>query len=112
MMKKVPAPFVFVFCFCAALAAGHAWAAWTGLQAPPCPGSVDCYPWGAEGPAAGRWRYLSKGNYALVHGAQILAIIMWGGLLATQIAREGREGVVLRALTWLAAIGWAILFLV
>jgi hypothetical protein len=35
-------------------------------NAQPCsvrPISPDCYPWGAEGPAAGHWRYASKRNY-------------------------------------------------
>lgn len=35
--------------------------------------SADCYPWGAEGPAAERWSYASKSNYIL-RGLAMLAL--------------------------------------
>jgi hypothetical protein len=40
------------------------------VGAQPCP-APDCYPWGAEGPAAGHWAYQSKSNYLAAGFAEL-----------------------------------------
>jgi len=58
------------------------------LAAQPCPTGPDCYPWGAEGPAAGTWSYASKSNY-LVRGFGQLALTAGTGLFL--IWKAGRN---------------------
>ena len=41
------------------------------LNAQPCPAGSGCYPWGAEGPFAGRWSYASKANYIVSDAVQL-----------------------------------------
>jgi hypothetical protein len=93
------------------LVGGHLWAAWWALQSSACPGAADCYPWGAEGPAAGSWRYLSKDNYVLIHCAQALLVTMGGAALVAHVEREERSSLMLRRAAWLAVAGWVVLFL-
>jgi hypothetical protein len=38
----------------------------------------NCYPWGSEGPVAGRWRYESKINYLIIGFAQVAVLIGLG----------------------------------
>jgi hypothetical protein len=49
------------------------------LGAQPCPAGPGCYPWGAEGPAAGVWSYQSKSHY-LIRGFVQLALVAGAGL--------------------------------
>jgi hypothetical protein len=56
-----------------------------GSEACPAP---DCYPWGAEGPAAGAWSYASKANY-LLRGSAQLALLLAAGLFL--VWRAGRD---------------------
>jgi hypothetical protein len=53
-----------------------------------CPAGPDCYPWGAEGPAAGVWSYASKTNY-LIRGFAQLVLVLGAGLFL--IWRAGRD---------------------
>jgi hypothetical protein len=58
------------------------------LAASPCPAGPGCYPWGAEGPAAGSWSYDSKSHY-LIRGFAQLALVAGAGLFL--IWRAGRD---------------------
>jgi hypothetical protein len=58
------------------------------LAAQPCPAGPGCYPWGADGPAAGLWSYESKANY-LIRGVAQLALIAGAGLFL--VWRAGRD---------------------
>ena len=52
------------------------------VAAQPCPdGGSACYPWGAEGPAAGRWSYAGKENYLIRGFAQLGLLLGSGGFL-------------------------------
>ena len=51
----------------------------SALAAEPCPGALDCYPWGAEGPGAGRWSYASRQNY-LIRGFSQLVLLTGTGV--------------------------------
>jgi hypothetical protein len=53
-----------------------------------CPAGPSCYPWGAEGPAAGAWSYQSKENY-LIRGIAQLGLILGAGLFL--IRRAGTD---------------------
>jgi hypothetical protein len=57
------------------------------LRSDACP-APDCYPWGAEGPAAGSWSYASKTNY-LLRGFAQLALLASAGLFL--VWRAGRD---------------------
>ena len=48
--------------------------------------SSGCYPWGTEGPVAGRWAYASKRNYLVwsVFEAVVLCAALVGALLLPQ----------------------------
>ncbi len=78
------------------------------LAAQPCPAGPNCYPWGAEGPAAGIWSYESKANY-LIRGFAQLALIAGAGLFL--IWKAGREKALsrLERTGSLAALGMAAL---
>jgi hypothetical protein len=78
------------------------------LAASPCPAGPGCYPWGAEGPAAGSWSYESKSNY-LVRGLAQLALVAGAGLFL--IWRAGRDKALsgLERTGSLAALGTAAL---
>ena len=39
--------------------------------------AATCYPWGGEGPVAGRWSYASKDNY-LRSGIALLLVLLAG----------------------------------
>jgi hypothetical protein len=66
------------------------------LGARACSAAVydGCYPWGAEGPAAGSWSYASKTNY-LIRGLGQLGLVIAAGFWLVWLA--GRD----RALSWL-----------
>jgi hypothetical protein len=84
----------------------------SAVMAQPCPGSADCYPWGAEGPAAGRWSYDSKTNY-LVRGFAQVGLLAGSGLFL--ILRLGGDYAFSRRvkLSLVAALGlWLVLFFV
>lgn len=103
-------PYVLILCVFTIIAVLHGWVALSGLQAPSCPGAPQCYPWGAEGPTAGVWRYASKENYALVNFAQMAAAIICGLLLVKYISSESRN-IGWRVAVWLLVALWAALFL-
>lgn len=48
---------------------------------------TSCYPWGAEGPAAGRWSYESKGNYLLANG---ICLVCFAGTLILMMLSKWR----------------------
>lgn len=60
------------------------------LNAESCSTAVSphCYPWGAEGPAAGLWRYESKANYLLSSFAQLVLILSVVALVGWKFARQ------------------------
>lgn len=111
MRSSEKLPYILIFLITGGIAAMHGWAAIHGLQAPACPGSPDCYPWDAEGPTAGVWRYESKENYALVCFAQMAIIIVLGLLIVWHAFREFRN-VYLRIVIWLLIAMWGGLFLI
>jgi hypothetical protein len=109
MKIRINAPYVFLFATLAVLVGLHAWAAVAGLQAPTCPGEPNCYPWGAEGPAAGRWRYENKENYALINCAQAAVLVGWGTIMAKKIGSL-HDGSWQRPALWILITAWAGLF--
>lgn len=87
----------------------HCWAAIDALGSSACPGPPGCYPWGAEGPAAGTWRYKSQENYVAVNFGQAILLIGFGVFLMRYLATEDRiRG---RAGIWALVAAWAALFL-
>ncbi|RDL51433.1 hypothetical protein BLJAPNOD_02567 [Ensifer sp. M14] len=69
------------------------------MQGSPCslPGSQsDCYPWGSEGPVAGRWRYDSKAAY-IGTGLASIVILIAAGLTPLTVSRA-RVGLPLMAM--------------
>jgi hypothetical protein len=80
----------------------------SALAAQPCPAGPDCYPWGAEGPAAGSWSYDSKSNY-LVRGFAQLALVAGAGLVLVWRAGRDRALSRLERTGSLAALGTAAL---
>lgn len=61
----------------------------SALSAEPCPGDLDCYPWGPDGPGAERWSYASKTNY-LVRGFSQIALLAGAGLYLIRHAGTAR----------------------
>ena len=49
---------------------------------------VNCYPWGAEGPATGNWRYTSKSVYI---GSGVTFIVLVGGAIALLLQSQRRD---------------------
>ena len=80
------------------------------LAARPCPAGPDCFPWGAEGPAAGSWSYASKSNYLMRGFAQLGLLASAGAFL---IWKAGSDHVLSRAqrAAAFAALGTAALLL-
>ncbi|HTU11711.1 MAG TPA: hypothetical protein VMG08_12535 [Allosphingosinicella sp.] len=70
----------------------------------------DCYPWGAEGPAAGRWSYASKTNYLLRGGAQLVLLIAAGTWLILRAGTGRRWSGPARGAVLLAAAAFISLF--
>jgi hypothetical protein len=67
----------------------------TALKALPCstPGSgATCYPWGAEGPVADSWNYVSKETY--LRASLGINFIFAGALLAPFFARGLWSGII------------------
>jgi hypothetical protein len=84
----------------------------SAISAQPCPGSAVCYPWGAEGPAAGRWSYDSKTNY-LIRGFAQVGLLAGSGLFL--ISRLGSDHALSQTakLSMVFALGlWLVLFFV
>jgi hypothetical protein len=84
----------------------------SAVSAQPCPGSDGCYPWGAEGPAAGRWSYDSKTNY-LVRGFAQIGLLAGSGLfLILRLSGDYAFSASVK-LSLVAALGlWLVLFFV
>lgn len=70
----------------------------------------DCYPWGTEGPAPGRWSYESKSNYLLRAFAQLGLVAGGGVLIGRRAAREQTLSALERAVCF-AAFGTAALLM-
>lgn len=87
MTKPDPAQVVGALLLCAVLGLLSAELV-EALAALPCPAGPNCYPWGAEGPAAGIWSHQSKSNY-LIRGFAQLALIAGAGLFL--IRKAGRD---------------------
>ena len=62
----------------AVIVTAHLWEFLSALRASACTGGPNCYPWGAEGPEAGRWPYASKQNYLLFTGLRTGLAALWG----------------------------------
>ncbi|MBY6127651.1 hypothetical protein KUW15_02865 [Qipengyuania aquimaris] len=60
----------------------------SAMAAQACPSGPDCYPWGAEGPAAGKWSYASKSNYILRGLAQLAALVVPLALLTWRATKK------------------------
>ena len=73
----------------------------TACGKPDASASGHCYPWGAEGPAAGDWAYASKDNYLRASQAQIVLLIIT--ILAPFFAASRRTGILL--MIGIAAVG-------
>lgn len=58
---------------------------------------ADCYPWGAEGPAADSWRYSSKAAYLISSGATVL--LSFGALVLALLRMKSMTNVV-RVIAW------------
>jgi hypothetical protein len=65
--------------------------------------AATCYPWGGEGPVAGRWSYASKDNY-LRSGIALLLVLL-AGILAPFFAPDPRIG--LTAMVIIPVAGFA-----
>ena len=85
---------------------------WNASQSRPCPELPTCYPWGAEGPAAGRWRYAAKSNYLLVTALQLALFAGTGLYLICRAARPGASSSLKRALVACLTIAAVLLFFV
>jgi hypothetical protein len=110
MKIKDSLPHILILCPFALIAVFHGWLALSGLQGPACPNGLGCYPWNAEGPTAGAWRYASKENYALVNFAQMAAALICGLILVKYINNEAKS-IGWRVIAWLLVGIWAALFL-
>jgi hypothetical protein len=70
------------------------WDVFVAMDAVSCrmPGSgPHCYPWGAEGPVAGKWSYLSKENYIL--GRIGFVVLTTGAIGALIVGRRTKSAV-------------------
>jgi hypothetical protein len=78
------------------------------LAADACPAGPSCYPWGAEGPAAGAWSYDSKANYIMRGVAQLALILSAGPFLIWKAGRDSPMSTLQRVAS-LGALGLAAL---
>ena len=71
-----------------------------------------CYPWGAEGPAAGSWRYASKTNYLV--GGIALTIVSLATLVFLVWTRRAEKSLtrLQRTLVLVGFAGMALLILI
>ena len=87
----------------------------TALGAQPCgspQGGANCYPWGAEGPAADLWRYASKTTYLVSEAAFILLTIPTAALVGLKLKADKQLSAGQRAVSALALVASVVLLFV
>jgi|GEM_PF-5713802 len=67
----------------------------------------DCYPWGAEGPVAGKWSYLSKENYIL---SRIGFVALTTGAIGALIVGRKAKSVIARGVVCVLFVLAAVVF--
>ena len=84
----------------------------SAVGAEPCPSAGrDCYPRGAEGPAAGRWSYASKTNYLLRGFSQMALLVGTGLYLILRAGTDRALSLTEKRSAFAAAAAWAGLLL-
>ena len=69
--------------------------------------SAGCYPWGTEGPEAGRWAYASKRNYLVLSVFE--SVVSCAALVSALILPQGKR--IFALLVGVALIGLSGFFL-
>ncbi len=87
---------------------------WTAVGAQACSAAVydNCYPWGAEGPAADWWSYASKTNYLIRGFGQVALLAGIGFYLIRHAGRDRGLSTAERTVLVLAAAALVLTFFV